>query len=259
MKIMLDAGHGINTAGKRTPEGMREFEFNSAVAEIAKRLLLEYESTQVIFAHDPTGKVDIPLADRVAKALKEKVSAVVSIHANAFGDTWNDANGIETFISEDRMPFTELKLASCIQNHLIRETGRRNRGVKRGNLYMTKVSNMIPSVLVECGFMTNKEEAALLKSADYREKCAIAIVNGLVEQFELKPKVKEKIEHPKKEGERVLNLNGSQFQMLAKVYGNAHKRGILSSDQWQKKAAEKKLTVDEATFLNGVILGNQIK
>jgi hypothetical protein len=41
--------------------------------------------------------------------------------------------------------------------------------------------------------------------------------------------------------------------MLAKVYENAHKKGILSSDQWQKNAAEKKLAVDEATFLNGVI------
>jgi N-acetylmuramoyl-L-alanine amidase len=192
MKIMLDAGHGINTPGKRTPDGMREFEFNSAVAEIAKKLLLEYENTQVIFAHDPMGKVDVPLAERVAKALKEKVDAVISIHANAFGDTWNDANGIETFISEDRMPFTELELASYIQNHLIRETGRRNRGVKRGNLFMTKVSDMIPSVLVECGFMTNIEEATLLRSASYREKCATAIVNGLVDLYKLIPKAKPK-------------------------------------------------------------------
>jgi N-acetylmuramoyl-L-alanine amidase len=259
MKIMLDAGHGMNTPGKRTPDGMREFEFNSAVAEIAKKILLEYENTQVIFAHDPIGKVDVPLAERVAKAVKEKVDAVVSIHANAFGDGWNDANGIETFISDDRMPFIELELASHIQSHLIGETGRKNRGVKRGNLYMTKVSNMIPSVLVELGFMTNREEANLLKSAAYREKCATAIVNGLVDQFKLKPKVKEKVEQPQKEGERVLNLNGSQFQMLAKVYENAHKKGILSSDQWQKKATEKKLTVDEATFLNGVILGHLIK
>jgi N-acetylmuramoyl-L-alanine amidase len=192
MKIMLDAGHGYYTPGKRSFDGMREFEFNIAVAILAKNLLLEYQDTQVIFSHDPTGKVDVPLAERVAKALKEKVDAVVSIHANAFGDGWNEAEGIETFISEDRMPFTELELASHIQNQLIRETGRKNRGVKRGNLYMTKVSNMIPSVLVEAGFMTNKEEATLLKSTSYREKVAQAIVNGLVLQFKLNPKQKAK-------------------------------------------------------------------
>jgi N-acetylmuramoyl-L-alanine amidase len=255
------AGFGV-TAGKRTTDGtMYEWDFNNAVAVLVEQKLLTYENVKVVRLDDRTGKKDIPLADRVAKALKEKVVAVVSIHANADGrgDVWTDANGIETFISDDRFPFNELELASCIQNHLIRETGRKNRGVKRGNLFMTKVSDMIPSVLVECGFMTNKEEAALLKSASYRDKCATAIVYGLVEQFKLVPKVKGEIEQPQKDGERALNLTGSQFQMLAKVYENAHKKGILSSDQWHKKASEKKLTVDEATFLNGVILGHLIK
>ncbi|MBD1379812.1 N-acetylmuramoyl-L-alanine amidase [Bacillus sp. IB182487] len=44
----------------------------------------------------------------------------------------------------------------------IRKTKRTNRGVKKGNLYMTNVSNHFPSVLVEGGFMTNKEEATLI-------------------------------------------------------------------------------------------------
>jgi N-acetylmuramoyl-L-alanine amidase len=190
MKIMLDAGHGYETPGKGNTDGLREYEFNRAVADYAKKLLGQYEGVEVVFSH--SDKEDVKLAERVLQAKKEKVDAVVSIHANAYGDGWNDLNGIETYVSDDRMPFSELELASHIQNHLIRETGRRNRGVKRGNLYMTKVSDMIPSVLVECGFMTNKEEAALLKTEAYREKCAQAIVNGLVEQFKLKPKAKVK-------------------------------------------------------------------
>jgi N-acetylmuramoyl-L-alanine amidase len=194
MLFAFDAGHagfGV-TPGKRLPDGtMYEWDFNNAVALLAEEKLLAYENTKVIRLDDPTGKRDVPLAERVAKAKKENVAAVVSIHANAFGNDWNDANGIETFISEDRMPFTELELASYIQNHLIRETGRKNRGVKRGNLYMTKVSNLIPSVLVECGFMTNKEEATLLKSDGYRQKVAIAIAEGLVQQFKLHPKKKK--------------------------------------------------------------------
>ncbi len=70
------------------------------------------------------------------------------------------------------------------------------------------------------------------------------------------------IKTEEKKGEIVLNLmnlNGSQFQMLAKVYENARKKGLLSSDKWEKKASDKTLTVDEATFLNGVILGSLIK
>ncbi|QNG59752.1 N-acetylmuramoyl-L-alanine amidase [Bacillus sp. PAMC26568] len=50
----------------------------------------------------------------------------------------------------------------------IRETNRTNRGVKKGKHYMTKVSNHVPSVLVEGGFMANKKAAALLKSDAYR-------------------------------------------------------------------------------------------
>jgi N-acetylmuramoyl-L-alanine amidase len=193
LTLGLDGGHagfGV-TPGKRLPDGtMYEWDFNNAVAILVEKILLQkYEGIKIIRLDDPTGKKDIALVARVSKAKKEKVDAVVSIHANAYGDDWNDANGIETYISMDRLPFSELELGSYIQNHLIRETGRKNRGVKRGNLYMTKVSDSIPSVLVECGFMTNKEEADLLKTAAYREKCAQAIVNGLVEQFKFKPKV----------------------------------------------------------------------
>lgn len=62
-----------------------------------------------------------------------------------------------------------------------------------------------------------------------------------------------------KEGSRVLKLSDSQFNMLTKAYTNAHKKGILSSEEWQKKAAEKTLTVDEAIFLNTVIVDRLIK
>jgi N-acetylmuramoyl-L-alanine amidase len=187
------AGFGV-TPGKRLPDGtMYEWDFNNAVGVLVEQKLLAYENVKVVRLDDPTGKKDIPLAERVSKAKKEKVDKVVSVHANAFGSTWNDANGIETFISADNLPSSELVLASAIQNQLIRQTGRRNRGVKRGNLYMTKVSDTIPSVLVECGFMTNWEEAELLKSQSYREKCANAIVTGIVEVDKLKLKSKQPV------------------------------------------------------------------
>lgn len=192
MKIVLDAGHGINTPGKRVPDGsMREFEFNSKVAALAKGLLEGYENVEVIFTHDPTGKVDIPLGDRTNKANKEKANVYVSIHANAFGSgDFNNAEGVETFIYTTK-PAEALELASRVQNQLLRHTGRKNRGVKAANYHVLRETHMT-AILVECGFMTNKEEADLLKSDSYRIKCTQAIVAGLVEQYKLKEKPKPK-------------------------------------------------------------------
>ena len=69
---------------------------------------------------------------------------------------------------------------------MLRETGRPNRGVKNANFLCFK-EHIMTSILVECGFMTNKEEAELLKSESYRLKCARAIIDGLVFFYKLKP------------------------------------------------------------------------
>lgn len=70
-------------------------------------------------------------------------------------------------------------LARCIQHELIQATGLRDRGVKENpTLYVLRKTTM-PAVLCECGFMTNKREAKLLKSDAYRKKCAASICKGI--------------------------------------------------------------------------------
>lgn len=189
IKIILDAGHAYGTPGKETPDGMKEFDFNAAVAEIAKRMLAEYQNVQVHFTHDPSGKIDVSLDKRCEHANKIMADVFVSIHANAYGKGgWNESDGIETFVYTTK-PKDSLALATKVQRNLIKETGRDNRGVKTANFQVLRETKM-DAILVECGFMTNKAEAALLKTKDYREKCARAIVAGLVEQFGLKLKPK---------------------------------------------------------------------
>ncbi|MDP4171102.1 MAG: N-acetylmuramoyl-L-alanine amidase, partial [Bacillota bacterium] len=91
MKIMLDAGHGYNTPGKRSPDGMSEYDFNRAVASHAKALLETYKDVTVYFAHSDTR--DVTLQERTDAANHLQVNAYVAIHANASGSgtTWNDA------------------------------------------------------------------------------------------------------------------------------------------------------------------------
>ena len=185
MKIMLDAGHGKNTPGKRTPDdSMREFFFNSTVAEMAKELFLEYEGVQIEFAHDPTGNIDIPLYTRVKKANSWPADIYISIHANASGDSWSNAVGIETF-HYLKSSESSKKLAHAVQIKLIEKTGRRNRGVKQADFQVIRETKM-PAILLEGGFMSNKEEAELLKSNSYRKLCAEAIVEAVVDLYKLK-------------------------------------------------------------------------
>jgi N-acetylmuramoyl-L-alanine amidase len=184
MKILLDAGHGYNTPGKRSPDGMREYEFNRVVASYAKSFLEEYENVTVYFSHSDTK--DVSLQERTDKANRLDVDCFVSIHANAYGSGWNSARGIETFVYKTK-PKAAVQLAEKVQNNLVIATGLPNRGVKTGNFHVLRSSDM-PAILVECGFMTNKEEVKLLRSDVYRKTCAEAIVKGISEHYKLKKK-----------------------------------------------------------------------
>lgn len=184
MKILLDAGHGYNTPGKRSPDGMREYEFNRVVASYAKTFLEEYENVTVYFSHSDTK--DVSLQERTDKANRLDVDCFVSIHANAYGSGWNSARGIETFVYKTK-PKESLQLAEKVQHNLVIATGLPNRGVKTANFHVLRTTSM-PAILIECGFMTNKEEVKLLRSDVYRKTCAEAIAKGIGEHYKLKKK-----------------------------------------------------------------------
>ncbi|MFY0761593.1 N-acetylmuramoyl-L-alanine amidase [Metabacillus dongyingensis] len=186
MKIAIDAGHGYTTSGKRTPDGMREYEFNRAAANEMRDLLAGYENVSILFTHSDTR--DVPLKERTDKANAAKADVFVSIHANAFGKgtAWNNVKGIETY-AHDSKPQESFALAGAVQKKLIEKTKREDRGVKLANFHVLRETNMT-AILIECGFMTNQEEAQALKSAAYRKTCAQAIVEALAAFYKLKKK-----------------------------------------------------------------------
>ena len=181
-KIALDDGHGKETAGKCTPafpdgSSMKENEFNAATAAYLREALERCGFAVLMVAPEET---DTPLKTRVVRANDANADAYISIHANAYGSTWNSANGIESIVYEKVMGHSRTyELAECIHRSLIEKTGRRDRGIKRsGELYVLKNTKM-HSVLLECGFMTNREEAELLRSEGYRRSCAESICRGI--------------------------------------------------------------------------------
>lgn len=226
--LLLDAGHGLNTAGKRVPDdSMREFMFNSATAEKVNTLLNGYENVDVHFVYDRTGKVDTPLATRTntANGVYDKLKGdknnkflYLSIHANASKDTWDVAKGIETFAYETK-PTGSTKVATEVQKQLVAETGLYNRGVKFANFHVLRESHM-DAVLAECGFMNNKAEAELLKSDAYRAKVAKALVEALVNLYGLTKKPAPKPVAPAPTVKPAVTTNGVFYRVVTGSFAN---------------------------------------
>lgn len=174
-KWVVNAGHGPNTPGKRSPEGMKEYEFNRAVAQYVKEITYaEYEGVEIFFPHSDTR--DVPLTERTNYANNIGANCWTGIHANASGASWSTAKGIETFVYPTR-PESSYTLALGVQRELIKVTGLTDRGVKTADLHEVRETHM-DSILIEAGFMTNQVEVELLKSDTYRRKVAKAIVDS---------------------------------------------------------------------------------
>ena len=96
-RIALDAGHGLKTKGKQTPDGTKEWTLNNKVRGKVVSLLKGYD-VEFIFPDNNEGLIDESLVSRRAAYITEKVDAVVSIHHNAFTGKWNTkATGVEVY------------------------------------------------------------------------------------------------------------------------------------------------------------------
>lgn len=188
--IATDDGHGMETAGKRTPlfpDGtyMKENEFNRAVID---KLNVHLKRNNFDVIHVSAGDTDVPLKTRtdlannkISNGFGRKADAIVSVHANAAGSIWNSkVKGIEIFYRDGYKEGK--KLAQDVQEYLIKGTPLFNRGLKTSNLHITREADM-PGILVEGAFMDNPDEAKLLMSDAYREECAEEIARGLCQYF----------------------------------------------------------------------------
>jgi len=130
----------------------------------------------------PFTTVRADLAARVAAANQAGATILVSIHANSLNAT---ATGTETYHYYSAGKASRA-LAKAIQRDLVARIGLPDRGVKRAGFYVLKHSAM-PAVLVETGFLSNPDEAAVLASPDSRQAMAEAIGNGVARHLAKEP------------------------------------------------------------------------
>jgi hypothetical protein len=115
------------------------------------------------------------LGTRCAIANANRGASFVSIHFNCASRV--GANGIETYYYRG----DSAGLAASIHRNVVSISPSENRGIRRRGFYVLR-RTAIPSVLVECGFLTNPTEGRLALSADYRQRLAEQIARGINRQ-----------------------------------------------------------------------------
>lgn len=180
--VVIDAGHGGSDGGAATShDGVQYIEKNINLA-VAKKVrdILTANGIKVEMTRE--GDTYPTLLERSELANSLGAAMFISIHSNSSAD-YPDASGIEVYYSSTNngtsYGLTSKKLAETILKNLIKNTSAVNRGVKTAQHVVTRTSEM-PAVLIELGFITNKDEALNLYSDAYQDLLASAIAGAVI-------------------------------------------------------------------------------
>jgi N-acetylmuramoyl-L-alanine amidase len=186
--IVLDPGHGGYDSGKIAVTGTLEKDLNLMIV-LELRGYLEDRGFEVVLTRDvDTGLYSDGDKNRKKADLKKRceiinssgAQAAVSIHLNSFTDS--SVRGAQAFYYKDSVGGKQL--ASCIQQ-AFRDCldGDNGRVEKSNDSYYLLLNTAIPVVIAECGFLSNREEAELIESAEYRSRLVEALGAGIVEYY----------------------------------------------------------------------------
>ena len=183
--ILVDAGHGGTDGGARAKNsGIWEKELNLQTA-LALKTLLEEDGAAVIMTRETDMQYSenkrADLTARLDLAKEGGADMVISVHMNEYRT--RRESGPQVFYRAGQED-SRLR-AGCIQAALIEMLNpQKKRTALAGDYFILSLD--VPSVLVECGFISNAAEEALLLTQDYREKVAQGIRDGLLEYYALK-------------------------------------------------------------------------
>lgn len=189
IKVLIDNGHGDNTPGKRSPDGMLlEFSYCRDIAQRVSRQLSLKGIDALLLTPE---KTDIPLKERVrrvnawVKKLGAKNVLLVSIHNNAAGTDgkWHDASGFSVFVSANASKNS--KRLAQIFTECAQELGLMgNRYVPAEKYWVQSLAmtrdTLCPAVLTENLFQDNREDVTLLLSDEGRQKVAKLHVTSII-------------------------------------------------------------------------------
>lgn len=187
---ILDAGHGGMDGGATAADGTKESLINLQITQRLEALLL-FSGHPVIMTRTDENDLSSPEADTIKEQkvsdLKNRVQMVnntpnatlVSIHQNSLAGN-GKVHGAQVFYNTVQ---PAAKIAESVQhamNQVINRGNEKNCKAIDSSIYLLK-EVQVPAILVECGFLSNKNEARLLCSAEYQKQLAVVIASGYLQ------------------------------------------------------------------------------
>lgn len=181
--VVIDAGHGGMDGGAVAPDGTPEKEINLEIARILCSLM-RVSGYKVVMTRETDTMLGQDIASGSAKMrdLKKRLEVsssypealTVSIHCNKFPS--ESCRGLQVYFSDSE---EARQTAEAIQTASTLLDPQNKRKIKKADssIYLLKRA-VAPSVLVECGFLSNGEELKLLKDGAYRKKLALVLMTG---------------------------------------------------------------------------------
>lgn len=186
MVIVIDPGHGGDDPGKVGNNGELEKEINLAISFKLKdslekagyKVVLTRENDEGLYEEDSGNKKVADMKKRCSIIEEAKASLVVSIHQNSFSQS--NVKGAQVFYYKYSSQGEQL--AGAIQKSIKDIVDKENnRSIKENATYYMLIHTTCPTVIVECGFLSNAEEAKKLCDDNYQSLIAEAVFKGIDE------------------------------------------------------------------------------
>lgn len=188
--IVVDAGHGGVDPGKVGVNGELEKDINLQIAtklkmvlennkDISIKVIMTRESDMGHYSENDSNKKNADMKKRCEIVNNSGANLLVSIHQNSYHS--ESVKGAQVFYYEKSKEGH--RLATSIQNQLVSRlvTDGKGRIEKSNDNYYILLNVSCPAVIVECGFLSNRDEAVKLSSEEYQQKVAEAVAAGIDE------------------------------------------------------------------------------
>ena len=182
--VVIDAGHGGIDNGSIGYFGTLESDINLWYAKTLQDYFTQFGFKVVMTRDDDNGlyspfaknkkKDDMQARQKIIENTKPDM--VISIHMNSYNDT--SSRGAQVFFAKDSQ--TGELLAQCIQKQFKKTLIKARDSCQVGDYYIVNCTSY-PSVIVECGFISNPEEEELLLKEDYKNQVCYSIICGALE------------------------------------------------------------------------------